>query len=150
MPLRPLTLLLAALLVAGCADDHAHGDGGHHGAGGGAAAEGPILIVGVDNKGAHALSVEIVLTHPNGTTVWTERFDVPAGYHPEKTHPLDGTGLFTLDVSYSWTVDGRTADASDRAVLDTAECGGIHHLTFTVKGSDAIEKEDLHRECHEE
>jgi hypothetical protein len=145
--LRLLAILLAAPLLAGCAaDTHLHDEGMDHGAGGGIP---PSVLVGVENKGSRDLAVRVVLTAPNGTVVWEENFTAGAGNLPEKRHELGGEGIFTLDVAYSVGVGDRTATSADRALIDTGECAGLTHLTFVVRGSDAIEKEDVHRECHE-
>ena len=144
---RLFALLLLVPLVAGCADGHDHADGGH----GGASASEPTLLVGVDNQGSRDLAVRVTLTAPNGTLVWDENFTAGAGALPEKVRALGGEGIFTLDLVYSWSApNGQTAEGSDRALVDTAECGGITHLTFVVDTTDGIEKKDTHRECHEE
>lgn len=144
--LRILVLLLAAPLLAGCADD-GHGHGMGHGAPGEDIP--PSVLVGVENKGTRDLAVRVVLTAPNGTVEWEVDFTAGAGNLPEKHRELAGEGIYTLDVAYSWTDGDRTATSADRALVDTAECPGLTHLTFVVRGTDAIEKEDVHRECHD-
>lgn len=145
--LRLLAILLAFAPLAGCAvESHGHDEGMDHGSGD----IPPSVLVGVENKGTRDLAVQVVLTAPNGTVVWQENFTAGAGNLPEKHHDLGGTGIFTLDVAYSWTDGDRTATSADRARVDTDECAGLTHLTFIVRAlDDAIEKDDVHRECHD-
>lgn len=142
-PVRPLVLasLLAPLLLAGCADDHAHHAGDGHG-------DGPIppsLLVGVENKGSRDVQVKVRVLDANDTEVWTSEFVARAGALPEKQTELPGLQRYTVVVEYA--VEG--AAGGDRATLDPSACAGLHHITFVVDATEAVRNVDLHRECHE-
>lgn len=143
--LRAFVLLAALVLAAGCVGDHVHVGDDHHLGGGDVP---PSVLVGVDNKGSRDLAVQVVLTAPNGTVEWSENFTAGAGNLPEKQHDLAGMGIYTLDVTYSWRAGDRVASGSDRVQVDTGTCPGLSHFTFTVDGTDGIEKGDVHTECH--
>lgn len=150
-PRRLLLLLVTFVLLAGCAS---HGDHDHaHGLPEGVEdlpADQTSLLVGVHNQGTRDFGVDLNVTAPNGTVVWTQSFVAGAGANPEKFTPLDGAGVFTVNLRYSYAGDAGPVEAFDSATIDTAECGGISHLTFLVDGTDGFQKLDLHRECHEE
>lgn len=145
---RLLLLLTLSTLLAGCAGHEDHDHDLPAGLEGVSTSE-PSLLVGVENKGSRDFGVDLNVTAPNGTVVWTQSFVAGASANPERFTPLNGTGVFTIRVRYSYAGDAGPVEATDSATVDTAECGGINHLTFLVDGTDGFQMIDLHRECHE-
>lgn len=143
LPLLALPLALSVLL-AGCAS-HGHEGDGHHGGDGAPMERG--VIVGVENKAAFELAVAAVITDANGTAAWRENFTAGPGALPEKHTALNGTQVYTLTVTWTWTEGGQPREARATDTLDVAGCKGLSHLTFIV--SSKGEHEDTHEECHE-
>lgn len=137
--------MLASLLLAGCAGEHAHDDGHHGGPGAGTMESG--VIVGVENKGERQYTATANVTDANGTLLWTETFTVGPNANPEKHHALNATGPFTLIVTWTWTDNDEPRHNGGREEIDPARCGGLSHITFIVATDGSLD--GTHEECHE-
>lgn len=124
-------LVLAALVLAGCASSAPHGHDG---------AAGPNALLGVFNEGADPLAVRWDLASAGG--VHGAAASIPAGETVERLVELSTIGAWSVNL----TLQGEAAPLHTTR-FDTAECGhGTFHLVLAV--GDGAPPRELTRECH--
>lgn len=134
--MRASAALVLFLLIAGCtAPPRQAGDGK------------PAALVAVRNDGTRDVEATLRVLSPTGVAEFEATLSVPAGGTVERRHMLASTGTYSVEATYRWSEEGRTASASGAEVFDTQACGPTARITFVVDASAGASTPRAEKAC---